>query len=119
MVFIVKSGVVYTNDEKSSILLGITRESIIKICEELSIAVKIHNFTLDDLLCADEIFFTGTASEVTPIRSIDDNLVSSSGEPGELTLKLREYYMDIVNAKNKKFLSWLSPVDYKSLAKKS
>ena len=117
-IFYVKDNVVHTNDEKSSILLGITRESIIKICEELNIAVKIHNFTLDDLLCADEIFFTGTASEVTPIRSIDDNLVSN-GEPGEITLKLREYYMDIVNAKNKKFLSWLSPVDYKSLAEKS
>ena len=108
----------HTNDEKSSILLGITRDSIIKICKELNIAVKIHNFTLEDLLCADEIFFTGTASEVTPIRSVDDNLVSN-GEPGEITLKLREYYMDIVNAKNKNFLSWLSPIDYKSLAEKS
>ena len=55
---------------------------------------------------------------LTTSDQIDDNLVSN-GEPGDITLKLREYYMDIVNAKNKKFLSWLSPVDYKSLAEKS
>ena len=114
-IFYVKDGAVHTNDEKSSILLGITRDSIIQICEELGITVKIHNFTLEDLLCADELFFTGTASEVTPIRSLEDNIISN-GQPGEITLKLREYYMDIVKGKNEKYIKWLSLLDSKSLA---
>ena len=117
-IFYVKNNTVYTNDENSSILLGITRASIIEICNELNIPVEIRNFNLEDLLVADEIFFTGTASEVTPIKSLQDNLVSN-GEPGKITLKLREYYMDVVNAKNNKFLSWLSPLNDKSIAEQS
>ena len=98
-----------TNDEKSSILLGITRDSIIEICDDLNINVEVHSFTLEDLLCADEIFFTGTASEVTPVRSVEDNVISN-GNPGDITLKLRKCYMDIVNGKNNKYRKWLSPV---------
>jgi len=90
-------------------LLGITRESIIEICNDLNIPVEVHSFTLEDILCADEIFFTGTASEVTPVISVEDNVVSN-GKPGEVTLKLRSYYMDIVEGKNNKYSKWLSPV---------
>jgi len=108
-IFYIKDGVVHTNSEKSSILLGITRESIIEICNDLDIQIEIHSFTLEDLLCADEVFFTGTASEVTPVISIEDNIISS-GKPGELTLKLRSYYMDIVEGRNDKYNKWLSPI---------
>ena len=98
------------------------KEELIRSMNYLSkkngVNVNIGRLSLGQLFNSDEAFFCGTASEVTPIRSIDDNLVSN-GEPGEITLKLREYYMDIVNAKNKKFLSWLSPINYKSLAEKS
>ena len=66
-IFIVKSGKVYTNDESSSILLGITRETIISLCEELNIEIIIKDLTLDELIDADEAFFSGTASEITPI----------------------------------------------------
>ena len=82
--FYVKDGIVHTNDEKSSILLGITRESILTICKNLNIETKVHNFSLENLLSADEVFFTGTASEVTPVRSIEDNLILDGGV-GELT----------------------------------
>ena len=62
---------------------------------------------MDDLLNADEVFFTGTASEVTPIRSVEDNLISD-GKVGALTLKLRDYYMNIVLGKNEEYSHWLS-----------
>ena len=105
--FYVKDGVVHTNDEKSSILLGITRDTILKLCKDLDIKTEVHSFSLEELLLADEIFFTGTASEVTPVRSIDDRLISD-GKPGEFTLMFRKAYMDIVLGKNREYLDWLS-----------
>ena len=112
-IFYIKDSIIHTNDEKSSILLGITRSSIIEICQILDFKVEIHDFKLEDLVNADEVFFTGTASEVTPIRSIDDQLISN-GEPGPITLKLRNYYMDIVFGKNRSFNKWLTPINSES-----
>ena len=109
--FYVKDNIVHTNDETSSILLGITRESILTICKDLGIESKIHSFSLEDLLSADEVFFTGTASEVTPVRSIDDNLISN-GKVGLISLKLRDYYMDIVLGNNEKYSDWLSILNH-------
>ena len=109
--FYVKNNIIYTNDESSSILLGITRDTILKICENLDIKTIIRSFTLEDILCADEVFFTGTASEVTPIRSIEDNLISN-GTPGDITLLLRKSYMDIVLGKNDSYSNWLSILNY-------
>jgi len=108
--FYIKDGVVHTNDESSSILLGITRDSILEICRKNNIDTKIHKFSLEDLLCADEVFFTGTASEVTPIRSIEDNLLSKGGV-GPLTKRLRTYYMDIVLGKDENYSHWLSVIN--------
>ena len=109
--FYVKDNIVHTNDETSSILLGITRESILTICKDLGIESKVHSFSLEDLLSADEVFFTGTASEVTPVRSIDDNLISN-GKVGLISLKLRDYYMDIVLGNNEKYSDWLSILNH-------
>ena len=109
--FYVKDNIVHTNDETSSILLGITRESILTICKDLGIESKVHSFSLEDLLSADEVFFTGTASEVTPVRSIDDDLISN-GKVGLISLKLRDYYMDIVLGNNEKYSDWLSILNH-------
>ena len=106
-IFYVKDGVVYTNNEESSILLGITRDSIISICKNLDLPVSINSFSLNDLLNADEIFFTGTASEVTPVRSIDDTLIGN-GEVGAITSKLKSQYMDVVLGKDGDYSNWLS-----------
>lgn len=105
--FYVKDNIIHTNDESSSILLGITRESILTICQNLNIKTKIHSFSLEELSSADEVFFTGTASEVTPIRSIEDNLISN-GEVGPITLRLKDYYMNIVLGNNNQYSDWLS-----------
>ena len=109
--FYVKDRIVHTNDQYSSILLGITRDSILTICKDLGIKTEVHSFSLDDILAADEVFFTGTASEVTPVRSVDDKLIFN-GKPGNITLQLREYYMNIVLGKNESYKNWLSPLNY-------
>ena len=106
-IFIVKSGKVYTNDEKSSILLGITRETIIQLCKELNIEIIIKDLKIEELIDADEAFFTGTASEVTPIVSLDDEKIND-GQIGKITSQLKQLYMDIVLGKSKKHLPWLT-----------
>ena len=106
-IFYVKDGELFTNDEKSSILMGITRESIIEIASDIGIKTNITELTLEDTLKADEAFFSGTASEVTPIKSIDDKSIAD-GNPGDITLQLRKMYLDIVQAKNERYNKWLS-----------
>ena len=108
-IFIVKDGELYTNDEKSSILLGITRESLMQISSDINIKVHVQNLSMEELLNADEVFFSGTASEVTPVCSVDDNTIGN-GIPGKLTLKLQKIYMDIVRGKNDTYNHWLTMV---------
>jgi len=108
-IFIVKNGEIYTNDEKSSILLGITRDSLITICSDLNIKVHIENLSLKQLNEADEVFFSGTASEVTPVCSVDENIIGD-GNPGSITLKLQNTYMDIVRGKNNQYIHWLTEI---------
>ena len=106
-IFLVKSGIVYTNDEKSSILLGITRDTVIQLCKESNIEIVIKDITTDELFEADEAFFTGTASEITPIVSVDDKKIAD-GQIGPITLKLKELYMNIILGKSNSHLSWLT-----------
>ncbi len=105
--FLVKDGTVYTNDEKSSILMGITRESIIEVCGDLEIPVEIDIMTKEMLRAADEAFFTGTATEVTPIREIDGHMFGT-GQPGPITVRLRDLYFDIVQGRRPEYRHWLT-----------
>ena len=107
--FLVKDGVVRTNDEKSSILLGITRESVIQLCRDLSIPVEIGDITKEDLQSADEVFFTGTATEVTPIREIEDQVIGK-GRPGPITDRLRTLYFEIMGGRQPEYRHWLAYV---------
>ena len=106
-IFYVKNSSLYTNDHKSSILLGITRDTIIKLTKELGYDVSIKDIKLDDLLNADEVFFTGTASEVTPICKIDDYIINS-GKPEQLTLLLQKHYFKAIHGDYDKFSNWLT-----------
>ena len=94
-IFIVKDDIIYTNDEESSILMGITRESIIKICEDLNKKVVITNLTKNMLFNADEAFFTGTAAEVTPIRELDDRSIGN-GSRGPITEILQKKFFYLI-----------------------
>jgi branched-chain amino acid aminotransferase len=104
--FLVKDGELFTNDEQSSILLGITRDTVITLAKDLGIPLHIGVLTPQQFLDADEAFFTGTATEITPIRELDGQVIGS-GSPGEMTVMLRTLYFDIVNGKRPEYSSWL------------
>ena len=105
-IFIVKNGVIKTTPILS-ILAGITRDSVIKIAEDIGIEVKEALFSRDEVYIADEAFFTGTAAEVTPIREVD-NRVIGSGKVGEITKKIQKIFFSVVKGNNKKFSKWLT-----------
>jgi branched-chain amino acid aminotransferase len=103
-VFVVKEGAIVTPPLSTSILPGITRATVIEIAQELGHTVEERNVIRTDLYLADEIFMTGTAAEVTPIRSVDDQEI---GPPGEITLKLQKAYMDTVRGGSERWSHWL------------
>lgn len=104
--FVLKDGKLFTNDETSSILLGITRDSVIELARDLGYEVRVGNLHLGDLLSADEAFFTGTAAEVTPIKEVDGTLISQ-GRPGRVTLQLQEAFNSAVHGDNSFYHKWL------------
>jgi len=107
-VFIVRNGVLKTTP-LTSILEGITRNSILQIAEDEGVGIKEERFTRDELYISDEAFFTGTAAEVTPIREVDGRMIGE-GRPGKITKKLQKIFFDIVKGKNKKYKSWLTAI---------
>jgi branched-chain amino acid aminotransferase len=104
-VFIVRDGVIYTPSIGSSILVGITRNSILTIAKEFEIQVVETNIPREMLYLADEIFFTGTAAEVTPIKSVD-RIPVGSGSRGPITEKIQRRYFDYVNGKCEDVYGW-------------
>ncbi|HAK89403.1 MAG TPA: branched chain amino acid aminotransferase [Nitrospiraceae bacterium] len=107
-IFIVRNGVLKTTP-LTSILEGITRDSITTIAKDNRIGVKEERFTRDEVYIADEAFFTGTAAEVTPIRELDGRKIGE-GKAGKITKKLQSVFFDIVKGKNKKYEKWLTYV---------
>lgn len=105
-IFIVRSGQVKTTP-LTTILEGITRDSIITIARDNKIPVVEERFTRDEIYIADEAFFTGTAAEVTPIREIDNRKIGT-GTRGKVTKKLQSIFFDVVKGKNRKYESWLT-----------
>ena len=103
-VFVVKDGVLSTPDLSSSILSGITRDTIIQIAQDLGYPVREKNLIRTDLYLADEIFLTGTAAEVTPVRSVDDREI---GDPGPVTRELQQAYLDTVRGRREQWSHWL------------
>jgi branched-chain amino acid aminotransferase len=107
-IFYVKNGILYT-PHPYSILLGITRDSVIQIAERLGIVVRETLVTRDDLYLADEAFFTGTAAEITPIVEVDGRTVGS-GKPGDVTRRLQDVFFRVVRGEEPGYESWLSYV---------
>ena len=104
--FMVKRGVLHTPD-LSSALEGITRDSIIQLAQEMGITVLERRISRDELYTADEVFFTGTAAEVTPIREIDRRVIGR-GARGPLTEKLQSAYFDCVKGRAPAHRDWLT-----------
>ena len=108
-IFVVRDSVITTPPLSTSILHGITRETVMQIARDLGYAVVEASIIRPDLYLADEVFMTGTAAEVTPVRSVDDQEIGA----GPITLQLQQTYWDVVRGKNERYAEWL---DYASRA---
>jgi branched-chain amino acid aminotransferase len=103
-IFVVKDGQISTPDLSSSILPGLTRDTVIQIAQDLGYSVEETNLIRADLYLADEVFMCGTAAEVTPVRSVDDREI---GEPGPLTKEIQTAYLDTVRGRREQWAHWL------------
>lgn len=105
-IFIVNDGKLYT-PALDAALDGITRRTVMAIAADMDLTVTEKHITRDEVYCADEVFFTGTAAEVTPIREVDGRVIGC-GSRGTLTTEIQQRYFDIVHGKNTKYESWLT-----------
>jgi len=108
-IFLVRDGKVYTPGLESDILLGVTRDSVIRIAEDLTFPVVQKLLSVNELLSADEAFFTGTYAEIAPIKVVGSYTIGA-GTPGPITQKILTSFRRILHGEEPKFSSWLTPV---------
>lgn len=104
-IFVIKGGTLFT-PKLGTILAGITRNTVQQLAKKLGLPVVEKDITPDDILSADEAFFTGTAAEVVPIRSVDDKLIAK-GTVGPISQKIKDAYLDVVYGRNREFDQFL------------
>jgi branched-chain amino acid aminotransferase len=107
-IFIVKNGVLQTPPLSSAVLAGITRDTVLRIARDLGVSVKEEKFTRDTMYLADELFMTGTAAEVTPVREVDNRRIGK-GEPGPVTKRIQEAFFRAVRGEEQRYREWLFP----------
>ena len=105
--FVVKHGVLITNDADAGILMGVTRAAVLELARDLSIPTRVGPISVEDVLGADELFFSGTAVEVTAIREVDGQVVGG-GQPGPLTRRLQDTFNQAVRGQLPQYRRWLS-----------
>jgi branched-chain amino acid aminotransferase len=108
-IFVISNGVVNTPPLSSSILAGITRDSVIRICQDLGLPIKERSIQRAALYVADEVFFSGTAAEITPVRSVDRIAIGNGGR-GELTEKIQKVFFEITSGERPAPGPWLTYV---------
>jgi len=106
-IFIARDGELLTPPLSAGALIGITRDSVIRIARDLGVNVHEADLVRTDLYTADEVFVCGTAAEITPVREIDDRVV---GEPGPLTKKIQEVFHSAVRGEVERYAGWLEYV---------
>jgi branched-chain amino acid aminotransferase len=104
--FTVRDGIIVTPPLSAGILPGITRDSIIQLGRDMSLVVKERNISRGELLISDEVFLSGTAAEVTPVREIDNDAIGI-GSRGQITEKIQRKFFDIVRGKDPAYFKWL------------
>jgi branched-chain amino acid aminotransferase len=117
-VYVVREGQIVTPGQHNSILDGITRRSIIQIAQDLGYTVVERNVARAEMYLADEVFLSGTAAELVPVREIDDHVVGT-GEPGEVTRVLQAAFDDAIHGRSERYREWLDvvrPVDLETPA---
>jgi branched-chain amino acid aminotransferase len=107
-VFLVRDGVICTPPHTAAILDGITRNSAVQIARDLGYTVEERDIARSELFLADEVFLTGTAAELVPVREVDDHPI---GEPGEITRVIQAKFEDAVHGRAEEYLEWLDPVE--------
>jgi branched-chain amino acid aminotransferase len=108
-IYVVRDGVIHTPPLSASILDGINRRSVIQIARDLGFEVVERNLARAELYLADEVFLTGTAAELTPVREIDDHAVGT-GRPGEVTRAVQAAFEDALHGRSERYREWLDPV---------
>ncbi len=108
--FLIKNGTIYTPPTSDQALSGITCQSIIQIAKDMDLDIQSRSLIRDELFLADELFFTGTAAEVTPIREVDNRIIGS-GKRGPITEKLQTTFFEIVKGQHPDYHKWLSFVE--------
>jgi branched-chain amino acid aminotransferase len=107
-IFLVRDGEIVTPGHVAAILDGINRKSVIQIARDLGYTVVERDIARAELYLAEEIFFTGTAAELVPVREVDDHPI---GEPGEITRVIQAKFEDALHGRAEEYLEWLDPVE--------
>jgi branched-chain amino acid aminotransferase len=115
-IFVVRDGVICTPGHTSSILDGISRASVIQIARDLGYTIEERGIARAELYLAEEVFLTGTAAELVPVREIDDHPI---GEPGEITTHLQTRFDDALHGRAEEYLEWLDLVEQPSVERAS
>lgn len=105
-IFMVRDGVLITPPDSAGALVGITRDSVMTIARDLGVEVRQADIVRSDLYTADEVFLTGTAAEVVPVREIDDRRIGS-GEPGDITRKIQEVFFAAIRGEVEAYRHWV------------
>lgn len=105
--FLIRNGEIVTNDRDASILMGVTRASVLEIANDLGIPTRVAPISVEDVYHADELFFSGTAVEVTAIREVDGR-VMSDGKPGTITRRIQDTFNQAVRGQLPPYRRWLS-----------
>src|SRR5262249_44746183 len=108
-IYVVRDGVIYTPGQTASILDGINRKTAIQIARDMGIQVVERDIARAELYLADEVFLTGTAAELVPVREIDDHAVAD-GTPGEVTRAVQKIFDDALHGREERYREWLDPV---------
>jgi branched-chain amino acid aminotransferase len=106
-IFVVKGGAVMTNDADADILMGVTRATILDLSRDLGFPTRVQNLTVHDLINADELFFSGTAVEVTPVREVDGKVIAD-GKPGAITKKIQQTFYEVARGQRPEYRKWLA-----------
>ncbi len=115
-IFVVRDGVICTPGHTSSILDGISRASVIQIARDLGYTIEERGIARAELYLAEEVFLTGTAAELVPVREIDDHPI---GKPGEITTQLQTRFDDALHGRAEEYLEWLDLVEQPSVERAS
>ena len=108
-IYVVRDGVIATPPQTASILDGINRRSVMTIARDLGHEVVERDIARSELYLADEVFLTGTAAELVPVREVDDHAIGS-GRPGPITHELQAAFQDCLHGRDERYLDWLDLV---------